>query len=281
MPLATKNNAIIAKDGKLAENCGCCGGWYCYGCGEGFKYDPLAGFDCNAFGTVSINGVTSYVSYANSSDIGCFSVQNGRFYQKKSTQPLCEVWVKGENGNACVRRYVRKEYHFLRPVFGNTITRTTTAANGVSFELPVSDNDVVQTTLDVSISTESASVCASGGQFVSDEAAIIVSSEVRAQLGYFEYSGGVNQSSTINFFSGFYGETLYLLLQTCRLSVLPQDKSMWPIMFDAATLSGVKNIRIVDSLVSSDRVLTEFAISKLPASAPVVITPQLVDPACQ
>jgi hypothetical protein len=30
MPLATKNNAIILKDGLLAENCGCCGGWYCY-----------------------------------------------------------------------------------------------------------------------------------------------------------------------------------------------------------------------------------------------------------
>jgi len=30
MPLATKNNAIILKDGKLAQDCGCCGGWYCY-----------------------------------------------------------------------------------------------------------------------------------------------------------------------------------------------------------------------------------------------------------
>jgi hypothetical protein len=29
MPLAVKNNAIIVKDGKLAESCGCCGGWYC------------------------------------------------------------------------------------------------------------------------------------------------------------------------------------------------------------------------------------------------------------
>jgi hypothetical protein len=29
MTLATKNGAIIVKDGKLAENCGCCGGWYC------------------------------------------------------------------------------------------------------------------------------------------------------------------------------------------------------------------------------------------------------------
>jgi hypothetical protein len=29
MPLATKNGSIIVKDGLLAENCGCCGGWYC------------------------------------------------------------------------------------------------------------------------------------------------------------------------------------------------------------------------------------------------------------
>lgn len=30
MPLATKNNALIVKDGKVAESCGCCRGWYCY-----------------------------------------------------------------------------------------------------------------------------------------------------------------------------------------------------------------------------------------------------------
>jgi len=30
MTLATKNGSIIVKDGKLAEDCGCCGGWYCY-----------------------------------------------------------------------------------------------------------------------------------------------------------------------------------------------------------------------------------------------------------
>jgi len=29
MTIATKNGAIIVKDGKLAENCGCCGDWYC------------------------------------------------------------------------------------------------------------------------------------------------------------------------------------------------------------------------------------------------------------
>ena len=34
MTLATKNGAVIVKDGKLAESCGCCGEWYCYGgCG--------------------------------------------------------------------------------------------------------------------------------------------------------------------------------------------------------------------------------------------------------
>ena len=29
MTLATKNGSLIVKDGKFAENCGCCGDWYC------------------------------------------------------------------------------------------------------------------------------------------------------------------------------------------------------------------------------------------------------------
>lgn len=29
MTLATKNGSLIVKDGVLAENCNCCGGWYC------------------------------------------------------------------------------------------------------------------------------------------------------------------------------------------------------------------------------------------------------------
>jgi len=29
MTIATKSGSLIVKDGKLAENCGCCGGWYC------------------------------------------------------------------------------------------------------------------------------------------------------------------------------------------------------------------------------------------------------------
>jgi hypothetical protein len=44
MPLATKNNAIILKDGRLAENCACCGDWVCVGdaCEATFTYGPVA-----------------------------------------------------------------------------------------------------------------------------------------------------------------------------------------------------------------------------------------------
>jgi len=31
MTLATKNGSLIVQDGKIAEDCGCCGGWYCDG----------------------------------------------------------------------------------------------------------------------------------------------------------------------------------------------------------------------------------------------------------
>jgi len=30
MALATKNGSLIVKNGNVAENCNCCGGWYCY-----------------------------------------------------------------------------------------------------------------------------------------------------------------------------------------------------------------------------------------------------------
>jgi hypothetical protein len=273
MPLATKNNAIIVKDGKLAENCGCCGDWYCYGCGEGFKYSPFSGLDCNGFGDVSINGGSSYVSYANSSDVGCFSVQNGSFYQRKSTQPICHVWVKGENADPCVRRYIRKHYYFLRPIFGDVITR-----NGVP--LAVTDIDVMQTTLDVSVSTELVSVCEGDGRFVATEVAVKVSSELRAQLGYFEASGGLNESSTVNFFTGFYGENLFVSRRRCQLRVLAADKGTWPIMFDAVSLSGIANVVTDESLTPTDTSITDWAMSQLPTSAPVVISPQLVGPGC-
>jgi hypothetical protein len=59
MPLAIKNNAMIVKDGKLAEDCGCCGGWYCFCamCPKGFA--PLR-IKCDC--TLSVGG--SSVTYS-------------------------------------------------------------------------------------------------------------------------------------------------------------------------------------------------------------------------
>ena len=39
MTLATKNGSLIVKDGQIAENCGCCGGWYCYGNSCSYTYN--------------------------------------------------------------------------------------------------------------------------------------------------------------------------------------------------------------------------------------------------
>jgi hypothetical protein len=59
-PIATKNNAIIIKDGKLAENCGCCGEWYCdqqYGaCCTGTECENKYKCDCESTSTFK-NGV--------------------------------------------------------------------------------------------------------------------------------------------------------------------------------------------------------------------------------
>jgi hypothetical protein len=50
MTLATKDGSLIVKDGKLAENCGCCGGWYCYNeCAEFMCVDaPTASVSLSA-----------------------------------------------------------------------------------------------------------------------------------------------------------------------------------------------------------------------------------------
>jgi hypothetical protein len=64
MPLATKNNAIIVKDGRLAENCNCCG-WVCVSCGGTYSYGPTAphykgSIDCPVVacdGTASCDGL--------------------------------------------------------------------------------------------------------------------------------------------------------------------------------------------------------------------------------
>jgi hypothetical protein len=60
MPLATKNNALILKDGKIAENCGCCGDWYCC-LSTQCPTSVITGVDVEIYGatdsSVSIQGV--------------------------------------------------------------------------------------------------------------------------------------------------------------------------------------------------------------------------------
>ena len=78
MPLATKNNAIILKDGKLAENCGCCGGWYC----------------CAAIaGCPELLKITATIAASDSS--GTWLYSNGRCYNqfgvKVSESPISKA----------------------------------------------------------------------------------------------------------------------------------------------------------------------------------------------
>lgn len=82
MPLATKNNAIILKDGKLAENCGCCGGWWCY--------NQCADFSCppSSVATVSIsatdfvlNWIDKYTPNSTSSGLSPFWVKQTRVFK--------------------------------------------------------------------------------------------------------------------------------------------------------------------------------------------------------
>jgi hypothetical protein len=61
MPLAVKNNALIVKDGKIAENCGCCGGWYCYKCPSGYDTHPGRYGTITASDSLSVSlGASSY-----------------------------------------------------------------------------------------------------------------------------------------------------------------------------------------------------------------------------
>jgi hypothetical protein len=56
MTLATKNGSLIVKDGKIAENCGCCGDWFCYS-------PPIY---CNAFRCVLPNTLSLSLSASHS-----------------------------------------------------------------------------------------------------------------------------------------------------------------------------------------------------------------------
>lgn len=105
MPLATKNGSLIVTDGQIAENCDCCGGWYCYKCEDGFAVD------CKSFGQVAINGNSSFEPRLSLSATiagvgGCFEVQGGTLFQRSSST-MCELWSISPGFNDCSKQYQR------------------------------------------------------------------------------------------------------------------------------------------------------------------------------
>ena len=103
MTLATKNGSLIVKDGQIAEDCGCCGDWYCYKCEDGFAVD------CRNFGTVSINGNSTFqpritLSTTSAGVGGCFEVQSGNLFQRVSST-MCELWSISPGFDDCAKEY--------------------------------------------------------------------------------------------------------------------------------------------------------------------------------
>ena len=78
MPLATKNGSIIVKDGKLAEDCGCCGGWYCWSCDCGLSSVSL----------VITEFQSDNPSLFNPSVNGTYSMSH-----PSGVEACCEIWT--------------------------------------------------------------------------------------------------------------------------------------------------------------------------------------------
>jgi len=90
MPIATKNNAIIVKDGSIAENCGCCGGWYCWSCDCGLSSVSL-----------TITGFQSFnESLFNPSINGTYTMQH-----PSGVDACCEMWVTDIPGGMTITVY--------------------------------------------------------------------------------------------------------------------------------------------------------------------------------
>lgn len=82
MPLATKNNALIVKDGKVAENCNCCGGWYCLPCAcQGRRPDALRVEVSMTCASKSATFSVRMISRTTRPDCGTYSVSWGPVYQ--------------------------------------------------------------------------------------------------------------------------------------------------------------------------------------------------------
>lgn len=90
MPIATKNNSIIVKDGAVAENCNCCGGWVCY-CDPNLRTCP----PCE-YASLLPDSLTATISLALSGTVYCPAVTNAfgfieYFSYRVTTQNAADV----------------------------------------------------------------------------------------------------------------------------------------------------------------------------------------------
>jgi hypothetical protein len=99
MPLATKNGSIIVKDGKLAENCGCCEGWYC-GFGKTLSVSPQTIPDIVSSVSVTISGGADARYTQVSKHDKCRSYFDGSVY----TVSECLLPMQSYNGSRALSK---------------------------------------------------------------------------------------------------------------------------------------------------------------------------------
>ncbi len=84
MTLATKNGSLIVKDGQIAENCGCCGGWYCRN-----PCEYPCEFPSQLYADVTFSvPETSYVTSSQLAIFGCLRVTPQHFAANNGTYTL-------------------------------------------------------------------------------------------------------------------------------------------------------------------------------------------------
>jgi hypothetical protein len=117
-PIATKNNAIILKDSKLAENCGCCGEWYCYNeqcqCpypvnANGATYLPLA--------TTLFDGIHSFSANEEFSNLpywyyDSYGMENQQALVTNTTVLNNAAWFVGSIWNRQLRSEDQDQYPY-------------------------------------------------------------------------------------------------------------------------------------------------------------------------
>lgn len=105
MTIATRNGAIIVRDGKLAEDCACCGGWYCdavscYRCNLNV-YPPacmpvwdsscVSRFNCKTMVGVPCASTPVTITVAGLSQLGCSGVSMPEIAQLNGSYASQEV----------------------------------------------------------------------------------------------------------------------------------------------------------------------------------------------